>query len=215
MNYDKFVWKFFRRLYLEKSIVGFSASIRSYCDKNSRFSEWNKISSSSEVIQSCLGRFTYLARASVKFSDVGSFCSIGPDAMVGGLGKHPVDWMSTHPAFFSTKMQSGSSFVQNDFFEEIHRTTLGSDVWIGARAIVLDGISIGNGAVVAANSVVTNDVDAFSVVGGVPAKTIKMRFEDKVIELIQRSQWWDKPEKELELIAKKSNGGKDFIRYLT
>ena len=71
--------------------------------------------------------------------------------------------------------------------------TIGHDVWIGAHAIILGGVTIGNGAVIAANAVVTKEVPAFSIVAGVPAKIIGSRFEPQIIEKIEELGWWDWP----------------------
>ena len=70
-------------------------------------------------------------------------------------------------------------------------TVIGNDVWIGTRSIIMDGVSIGHGAVVAANTVVTKDVPPFAVVGGVPAKIIKYRFPAEKVERIIGSKWWE------------------------
>jgi len=83
------------------------------------------------------------------------------------------------------------TFCTDSIFEELKRTQIGNDVWIGARAIVLDGISIGDGAVIAAGAVVTKDVPPYAIVGGVPAKLIRYRFEDDVIQELLKWKWWD------------------------
>ena len=67
---------------------------------------------------------------------------------------------------------------------------MGHDVWIGANVIVLDGIQIGNGAVIAAGAIVTRNVEPYEIVGGVPAKTIKKRFDDETINKLLESKWW-------------------------
>lgn len=71
------------------------------------------------------------------------------------------------------------------------RVVIGNDVWIGIRCIIMDGVSIGDGAVVAAGSVVTKDVAPYAIVGGVPAKVIRFRFNDSVIEKLLQLKWWD------------------------
>ena len=68
---------------------------------------------------------------------------------------------------------------------------IGSDVWIGANAVILRGVTVGNGAVIAAGAVVNKDVPSYAIVGGVPAKIIKFRFNDEIIKKLKESKWYD------------------------
>lgn len=79
---------------------------------------------------------------------------------------------------------------------------IGNDVWIGSNAIVLQGVTIGDGAVVAAGAVVTKDVPSYTVVGGVPAKVIKKRFDSSIEKRLKESQWWNKDIKDIAFIFK-------------
>ena len=109
--------------------------------------------------------------------------------------------ISTHPVFFSTRMQSGYTFADESYFEEYRGTTIGNDVWIGANAIVIDGVRIGDGAVVAAGAVVTKDVPAYAIVGGVPARIIRYRFLQTDIDVLLKINWWLLPDKVLKNVA--------------
>ncbi len=145
-----------------------------------------------------IGRFSYIARETVLNDvDVGRFCSIGPRCLIGS-GDHPVDWVSTSPVFYSNIRQTGRSFAEdlpvNASFTERRRIAIGNDVWIGAHVFVRDGVSIGNGAIVAAGAVVTKDVPAFAIVGGVPARSIRFRFPPELVEEMQSITWWNWPE---------------------
>jgi acetyltransferase-like isoleucine patch superfamily enzyme len=75
--------------------------------------------------------------------------------------------------------------------------TIGHDVWIGRRAMIMSGVTIGNGAVIGAGAVVTRDVAPYSIVGGVPAKLIRFRFEQPTIDALQRIRWWDWPDDDI------------------
>lgn len=75
---------------------------------------------------------------------------------------------------------------------------IGNDVWIGAYVNIIEGITIGDGAIIAAGSVVTQDVPPYAVVGGVPAKVIKYRFEQDIIEQLKKIEWWNKDQKWLK-----------------
>ena len=113
--------------------------------------------------------------------------------MFVGLGRHPSsDFVSSHPAFYSTLCQSGYTFADRQYFSEFKQTTIGHDVWIGAKVIVLDGVNIGNGAIIAAGSIVTRNVPPFAVVAGTPAKILRYRFTSDQIKFIQHTEWWNK-----------------------
>lgn len=138
-----------------------------------------------------LGDFSYVSAGSqLDFTQIGKFCCLGAQVLAG-CGDHPINFISTHPAFFSTGKQCGITFAEKNYFEERKNIIIGHDVWIGARAFIRDGVRIGNGAVVAAGAVVVKDVPDYAIVGGVPAKIIRFRFSPEIIEQLLRIQWWD------------------------
>src|SRR6185369_6496772 len=94
-----------------------------------------------------LGDFTYIANGSnIKNTKIGKFCSIGPDIKCG-LGRHPTHtFVSTHPIFFSTLKQAQITFADKNYFEDFKKIEIGNDVWIGANAVIVDGVKIGDGA---------------------------------------------------------------------
>ncbi len=190
---DRFVWLLIRRHRLAQQIEGFWASRRSYADRRSSFSGYNRLYRETVVSNATLGRFTYITDAKISNAVVGSFCSVGPGAMIGGLGRHPTNWISTHPVFYSNRKQAGISFTDRQHMEEAPQVSIGNDVWIGANAIVLDGINIGDGAIIAAGAVVTNDIEPYSIVGGVPARLIRKRFDIETVARLQQMKWWDWP----------------------
>lgn len=148
------------------------------------------------ILSAKIGRRSYVAAKSfIHNTVIGNFCSIGPEIRTG-LGKHPSrDFVSTHPAFYSKKNAGClDSFVEKDLYEETEKTYIGNDVWIGARVTVLDGIRIGNGAIVGAGAVVHRDVPDYAIVGGVPAKLIRYRFGPEDIDFLLKLAWWDKDE---------------------
>ena len=127
---------------------------------------------------------------------VGRYCSIGNYVRVVSA-THPTDMVSTYPAFYSDKYRV--SYVNNSKFTE-HITTdngydceIGNDVWIGDNVLIKGGTRIGDGAVVAMGSVVVGDVEPYTVVGGVPARAIKKRFDEETIKRLMAVKWWDKP----------------------
>jgi phosphonate metabolism protein (transferase hexapeptide repeat family) len=144
------------------------------------------------INNSFIDSFTYIGKNGVvQNAQIGKFCSIANDVCIGP-GKHPIDNFSTATIFYRKKNTLNIELIEQDiFFEEYETVTIGHDVWIGTRAIVLDGITVGNGAVIAANSVVTKDVPPYAIVAGVPAKIIKYRFNDDKINKLNDSKWWE------------------------
>lgn len=192
MLYD-FKWIFFKRYLLAKRINGFHAHWNTYADRTCVFNEYNRLYPGSCVSNTTVGRFTYIAGATIGNAKLGAFCSIG-EALIGGLGTHPVDMLSTHPSFYSNRAQAGRCFADKQYVEEVSTTIIGNDVWIGAHATVLDGVSVGDGAIIAAGAVVNRDIPPYAIVGGVPAKIIRFRFSDEVIQILLDWKWWNLPE---------------------
>jgi len=142
-----------------------------------------------------IGRHTYgeppiihIYKGSEALVKIGSFCSISPGVMFITGGIHPTDWVSLYPfrARFNLdkKFRDGMPRTNGDII-------VGNDVWIGTEAVILSGVHIGDGAVIAARAVVTKDVPAYAISAGVPARTIKKRFSDEEIKNLLSIRWWD------------------------
>ncbi len=123
---------------------------------------------------------------------IGRYCQIGSDVAIHTTN-HPKSYMST---YINDNLFNGELKKLN----EKNAVTIGNDVWIGHNALIIGQVKIGNGAIIAAGSVVTKNVAPFSIVAGVPAKLINVRFSDKIIEEIEKIRWWDLAESELEKI---------------
>lgn len=119
---------------------------------------------------------------------MGSFCSIAPGVMIG-LGNHDVHEVSTHPIlcnpYYSDVLGVKFSGKRVGLQDQEEETIVGSDVWIGARATIKRGLHIGDGAIIAGGAMVTKDVAPYSIVGGIPAKVIGYRFDQKIIEYLK------------------------------
>ncbi|MBB4401130.1 MULTISPECIES: type B chloramphenicol O-acetyltransferase [Rhizobium/Agrobacterium group] len=124
---------------------------------------------------------------------IGSFCSIGSGAafiMAGNQG-HRNEWISTFPFFFMPEVlefeNAGNGYLPAG------DTVIGNDVWIGSEAIIMPGITVGDGAVIGTRALVTKNVEPYAIVGGNPAKTIRKRFDDDSIAMLLEMKWWDWP----------------------
>lgn len=159
---------------------------------NSVMEEYTTVYQNVRLHNSHLSSFTYVSNSSVLIgTKVGRFCSIGPGCRIG-LGVHPTDFVSTHPIFYSKESHVGISFTHKNHIKEFEDVVIGNDVWIGANVIIKDGVMVGDGAIIAAGAVVTKNVPSYSVVGGVPAKLIRYRFDQVDIEKLLDIKWWDK-----------------------
>lgn len=159
---------------------------------NSVFGKHNSLARGVSFNNSSLGDYSYISSNSyVNFAVIGKFTCIGPDVKIG-LGTHPTSvFVSVHPAFYSGKGRLGKTYADNEYFEEFQHTYIGNDVWIGSNVVIKGGVRIEDGAIIASGAVVTKDVKAYSIVGGVPAKSIKMRFEEEQISILLQRKWWD------------------------
>lgn len=136
------------------------------------------------IYNTTIGDNTYFARScTVNNASIGSFCSIGAWCRIG-LGKHPVHTICTSPIFYSKAGNLPKKWVTKNYFEEFQPIFIDNNVLIGANVTILDGVRIGEGSILAAGSVVVKDVLPYTIVGGVPAKIIKNRFDAKTTKKI-------------------------------
>ena len=135
-----------------------------------------------------IGMHTYFNSGFIRnYVVIGRYCSIGRDVIIGS-GVHIHTGLSTSPFMSNTSPSAKSKFYSET---EKRRLVIGNDVWIGDRAYIMTGISIGHGSIIAANAVVTKDVLPYSIVGGVPAKVIGQRFPDEIIAKLLELEWWN------------------------
>lgn len=181
------------KLMINKKKIIIKSDLYKRRNKTSSFGDKSILFGRVNVMYSVVGRYTYLAGSGlISNAHIGEFCSIA-DGVKIGLGSHPTNYISTHPVFYSAETIFPYQLVDKEilkkltFPDELKQVNIGNDVWIGADAIILNGISIGNGAVIGAGAVVTKNVPDYAIVGGVPAKIIKYR---NAPEKVEGGHWW-------------------------
>lgn len=144
-----------------------------------------------------IGAYTYVAaNTDIENAVIGKYSSIADHCRIGMSG-HSLQCISTSPIFTQTVNALQDRWTAKNVFEDKskdERVYIGNDVWVGSHVLINGGIHVGDGAVLAAGAVVTKDVPAYAVVGGVPAKIIKYRFPEPVIKKLKEIQWWNLPE---------------------
>jgi acetyltransferase-like isoleucine patch superfamily enzyme len=164
-----------------------------------------------------VGRFTYGIPRLLTFGpdlprvDIGAFCSIADGVAILLNGNHHPEWVSTYP--FRIQLQMPGMLADGQPASR-GPVKIGSDVWFGREALILSGVTIGDGAVVGARAVVARDVAPYSIVVGNPARHVRYRFAEDVVEALVRLRWWDWPEsKILESIPSLSDANvREFLR---
>ena len=143
---------------------------------------------------------------------IGKFCQIGRNVeFIMNGANHQMNCVSTYPFhIFKGWEQNPPQKADLPFKGD---TVIGNDVWIGQNVTFLPGVHVGDGCIIGANSVVGSDISPYSIVVGNPAKIIRKRFDDEMIDLLEKLQWWNRTEKQIQkLIPILSNGDIDFVK---
>ena len=183
---------------LLKNLFNPAVSLFVKIDNQSCISRKAKVYGRVQVLNSTIGDYSYVGRdTSIIYAHVGKFCSIAGEVKVG-LATHTLNKLSTSPIFTESNNGTRHSWVSTSLVNPFKRVNMGNDVWIGERVMIMGGCTIGNGAVVAAGAIVTKDVPSYAVVAGVPAKVIRYRFPQEIIDRLETLQWWNLPDEVLK-----------------
>ena len=190
MKYLLYIIGFFKNLFNPR--ISLLALVSRDCtiDKQATIHRWAKVKRGSKV-----GAYSFVSAGTVvDNTSIGRFCCISDHCCIG-LPVHDPHLLSMSPVFTVKNNAAKTSWLEQDFQDyESPPVTIGHDVWVGTHAISMGGLTIGDGPVVAAGAVVTNDVPPYAIVGGVPARLIKYRFTPETVSLIRQMAWWDQPE---------------------
>ncbi|MDE2362016.1 MAG: chloramphenicol acetyltransferase [Hyphomicrobiales bacterium] len=161
--------------------------------KDSRLGRFTEVGARTKVVETEMGDYSYVVNdADIIYSKIGKFCSIAAHTRINP-GNHPMERATqAHFTYRSSAYFEGES-DDLDFFDWRRSTPviIGNDVWIGHGAIVLPGRTIGDGAVIAAGTIVTKDVAPYSIVAGNPARKLRERFSSDIAERLTLLRWWD------------------------
>jgi chloramphenicol O-acetyltransferase type B len=168
--------------------------------KNSTVHSTSKLESGTSFYSSTMGKFSFCGYdCEIVNADIGSFTSIANCVVIGG-GRHPMEWAAMSPVFYEGRDSVNAKFSEH-VREQPRRVSIGHDVWLGRSVIVLPGVTIGDGAVVGAGSVVTKEVPPYAIVAGNPARLIRYRFSESLRSRLLSARWWDLNHRELRALA--------------
>ncbi|CAB1253054.1 Chloramphenicol acetyltransferase [Ruminococcaceae bacterium BL-6] len=152
------------------------------------------------ITESKIGDYSYCGRHNeIIYTDIGKFVSIATSARINP-GQHPTYIRVAQSHFTYRCAQYGLGEDDEEFFNwrRQKRVAIGNDVWIGYNAVIMGGVTVGDGAVIGSMAVVTKDVEPYEIVAGIPARHLKYRFPPDIIRKIRNSRWWDWTHEELK-----------------
>ncbi len=189
MNEISLLAKLYKETDIRNSKIGDSVIADNAIVQNSIIDDKVEIGRRSFVRYSSLGYGSYIGHDTVAtFCNIGKFCSISWGVSIVGGGGHNSNNLSTYTNYWWKRTFGVNIDLETDAYQ---KTIIGNDVWIGCNSVILEGLTIGDGAIIGAGSVVTKSVEPYSIVAGNPAKLIRMRFSSDIITRLLDLKWWD------------------------
>lgn len=188
--------------------------LRGRAIKNSKIDRKAKVEAGSVFLSSSMKKYSYCGYDCQFVNvEVGAFCSISNNVVIGG-GNHPLNWVSTSPAFYKGRDSISKRLATLEYDSSDAHTIIGNDVWIGNGVLIKPGVIIGDGAVLGMGSVVTKDVEPYTVVGGNPAKVIRKRFDEETIQKLLAIKWWEWEDDKILSYSKYFNDTNELLSKL-
>ncbi len=161
--------------------------------RDCKIGSWTEIGPFNMLAESSFDDYSYTSEyVDVIYSEIGKFCSIARNVRINP-GNHPMHRVTQHHCTYRRARFGFGEADDAEFFawRRAHKCVVGHDVWIGHGAVILPGVTVGTGAVIGAGAVVSKDVEPYEIVVGVPARPIRKRFPEEVIEALLAIAWWD------------------------
>lgn len=160
--------------------------------KDCAFGAWTEIGANSALVETTVGDYSYTAGDNqIIYTEIGKFSNIASHVRINP-GNHPMERVTLHHITYRRSMyglgEDDAAFFQ---WRREHKCVIGHDTWLGHNVVVMPGVTIGTGAVVGSGAVVTKDIAPYTIAAGVPAKPIRQRFPDAVVEQLLHIAWWD------------------------
>ena len=184
------ICQYARSAYAKRCFPGIQFKPLAYATADCEFEVPCRIWEYSRLSSVKMGRHSYCGEGClIVHATIGRFCSIGNEVIIG-TWLHPTHLVSTFPGFYSSSKHT-INLRQDENIKQTADVFIGNDVWIGHRAILFGGITIGDGAIIGAGAIVTKDVAPYAVVAGVPARTLRKRFQQSTVDHLLKLRWWD------------------------
>jgi acetyltransferase-like isoleucine patch superfamily enzyme len=191
----------------------FFKKIRASSILNSIIDPTSKIESGCNIVNVVMQKYSFCGYdCEIINSKIGSFCSIANNVIIGG-GMHPMLWVSTSPVFYKGRDSVRTKFSEHERSKHLC-TSIDHDVWIGQYVLIKQGVHINTGAVIGMGSVVTKDIEPYSIVAGNPAELIRKRFDEEMIKYLLKSEWWNYDSNKLIFFAKYFKDPEEFLKMI-
>lgn len=181
--------------------------------RNSKLANSSKVEAGTLFLNSSMDRYSFCGYdCKIINCEIGAFCSIADGVIIGGA-QHPINWASTSPVFYKGRDSVKKKF--SEFERDFNpRTNIGNDVWIGERALIQGGITIGNGSVIGMGSIVTKNIPAYEIWAGNPARFIRKRFSEEIALQFQNIEWWNVEDEKIAIAAQFVQNPNKFVKTI-